>query len=58
MPTFATVPDEPVPELDSDNPFCRAWSQFAGSFQRLALASSAGTDPDNALRLEVLPPAP
>ncbi len=51
--TFATVPDEPVPGLDSDEPFCRAWSQFAGSFQALALASSAGTDPRNAVRLEV-----
>ncbi len=52
-PTFATVPDEPVPGLDSDDPFCRAWSQFAGSFQALALASSVGADPANAIRLEV-----
>lgn len=51
--TFATVPDEPVPGLDSDDPFCRAWSQFAGSFQALALASSVGADPENAVRLEV-----
>ena len=49
----ATVPDEPVPGLDSDDPFCRAWSEFAGSFQALALASSAGADPENAIRLEV-----
>ncbi len=52
-PVFATVPDEPVPGLDSDDPFCRAWSQFAGSFQALALASSVGADPSNAVRLEV-----
>ncbi|HYN32631.1 MAG TPA: hypothetical protein VES40_08405 [Ilumatobacteraceae bacterium] len=51
--TFATVPDEPVPGLDSDDPFCRAWSEFAGSFQALALASSVGADPANAIRLEV-----
>jgi hypothetical protein len=53
LSTFATVPDEPVPGLDSDDPFCRAWSQFAGSFQTLALASSVGADPENAVRLEV-----
>ncbi len=51
--SFATVPEEPVPGLDSDDPFCRAWSEFAGSFQALALASSVGADPDNAVRLEV-----
>ncbi len=50
---LATVPDEPVPGLDSGDPFCRAWSRFAGSFQAVALASSVGTDPGNALRLEV-----
>jgi hypothetical protein len=49
----ATVPDDPVPGLDSDDPFCRAWSEFAGSFQALALASSVGADPENAIRLEV-----
>jgi hypothetical protein len=49
----ATVPDEPIPGLDSDDPFCRAWSEFAGSFQALALASGVGTDPENAIRLEV-----
>jgi len=49
----ATVPDEPVPGLDSDDPFCRAWSEFAGSFQALALASGVGADPENAIRLEV-----
>ena len=48
-----TVPDDPVPGLDSDDPFCRAWSEFAGSFQALALASSVGADPENAIRLEV-----
>jgi len=49
----ATVPDDPVPGLDSDDPFCRAWSEFAGSFQALALASSVGVEPENAIRLEV-----
>ena len=53
LSTFATVPDEPVPGLDSDDPFCRAWSRFAGSFQALALASSVGAVAQNALRLEV-----
>jgi hypothetical protein len=52
-PPLVTVPDEPVPGLDSDDPFCRAWSQFAGSFQALALASGVGADPSNAVRLEV-----
>jgi hypothetical protein len=51
--TFVTVPDEPVPGLNSDDPFCRAWSRFAGSFQAVALASSVGADPGNAVRLEV-----
>ena len=50
----ATVPDEPVPGLTSDDDFCRAWSRFAGSFQALALASSVGADPENALRLELI----
>ncbi len=50
----ATVPDEPVPGLTSDDDFCRAWSRFAGSFQALALASSVGADPANAMRLELV----
>lgn len=51
--TLATVPEAGVPGLDSDDPFCRAWSQFAGSFQAVALASNLGSDPRAALRLEV-----
>jgi hypothetical protein len=51
--TLATVPEAGVPGLDSADPFCRAWSRFAGSFQALALASNLGSDPRAALRLEV-----
>lgn len=38
---IVAVPDDVVPGIDSDNPFCRAWSEFAGSFQTLAGAGSA-----------------
>lgn len=48
--TLATVPDEGVPGIDSEDPFCNAWSRFAGSFQALAFASSFAADP---IRLEV-----
>lgn len=51
--TFATVPEDGVPGIDSDDPFCRAWSEFAGSFQALSLVASFG-DPATAIRLEVL----
>jgi hypothetical protein len=51
--SIATVPEEGVPGIDSDDPFCRAWSEFAGTFQALAFASFVGTDPEAALRLEV-----
>ncbi len=51
--TLATVPEAGVPGIDSGDPFCRAWSRFAGSFQALALASNLGSDPRAALRLEV-----
>lgn len=52
-PSVATVPDTGVPGLDSADAFCRSWSEFAGSFQALALATSLGTDPAAAARLEV-----
>jgi len=48
------VPDVRVPGIDSANPFCRAWSVFAGSFQTLAFASIAESDPVAAARLEVV----
>ncbi|MEM9515627.1 MAG: hypothetical protein AAGA42_12295 [Actinomycetota bacterium] len=51
--TLATVPDTGVPGLDSELPFCQAWSTFAGSFQALALASAFATDPDAARGAEV-----
>jgi hypothetical protein len=50
--TIAIVSDTGVPGIDSDDVFCRSWSEFAGSFQALALASAVG-DPANAFRLEV-----
>lgn len=51
--TIATVPDTGVPGIDSDDAFCRAWSEFAGSFQALGIAS-AFAEPDAAARLEVI----
>jgi hypothetical protein len=50
----ATVAEEGIPGIDSADPFCRAWSEFAGSFQTLAFASAAESDPLAALRLEVI----
>ena len=44
-PPIATVPDGGVPGIDSDDPFCRAWSEFAGSFQALSLTASFGATP-------------
>ena len=52
--TIATVPEDGVPGIDSEDPFCRAWGEFAGSFQALTLASSLGTDAVDAARLEVV----
>jgi hypothetical protein len=52
--TIATVPDEAVPGIDSGDPFCRAWSEFAGSFQALTFASIEGADPLVGARLEVV----
>ncbi|MEM8620843.1 MAG: hypothetical protein AAGF73_14085 [Actinomycetota bacterium] len=51
--TLATVPDTGVPGLDSELPFCQAWSTFAGSFQALALAAGFAADPTQARRAEL-----
>lgn len=48
------VPDVGVPGIDSADPFCRAWSEFAGSFQAVAFGSTADSDPVGAVRLEVI----
>jgi len=50
--TLPTVPDTGVPGLDSTDAFCRAWSQFAGTFQALAGVSMFG-DATEAGRSEV-----
>ena len=52
--TIETVPEEGLPGIDSADPFCQAWSEFAGSFQALTFASVAGSDPVAAVRLEVV----
>ncbi len=52
--TIATVPEQGLPGIDSSDPFCRAWSEFAGSFQALTFASVVGSDPFAAARLEVV----
>jgi hypothetical protein len=52
--SITAVAEEGVPGIDSADPFCRAWSEFAGSFQALTFASAAGPDPLAAARLEVL----
>ena len=52
--TIATVPEQAAPGIDSEDPFCRAWSEFAGSFQALTFASIADSDPLVGARLEVL----
>ncbi len=49
-----TVPEGGVPGIDSDDSFCRAWSEFAGSFQALTFASVAESDPVAAARLELV----
>lgn len=51
--TIATVPDTGVPGLSSSDRFCQAWSEFAGSFQAVAVASSFASDPATAQRAEV-----
>lgn len=52
--TIATVPEEAAPGIDSEDPFCRAWSEFAGSFQALTFASIDAADPLVGARLEVV----
>ena len=52
--TIATVPEQAVPGIDSEDPFCRSWSEFAGSFQALTFASTDGADPLVGARLEVV----
>ncbi len=52
-PAIEPVPETGVPGIDSSDVFCRAWSEFAGSFQALGLVSAIG-DPDAAYRLEVI----
>lgn len=47
------VPDTGVPGIDSDNDFCRSWSEFAGSFRALGVVSAI-RDESAALRLEVI----
>jgi len=47
------VADTGVPGLDSADEFCRSWSEFAGTFQALALAASLARDPADAARTEV-----
>jgi hypothetical protein len=52
-PPIDPIPETGVPGIDSADAFCRAWSEFAGSFQVLGLVSAIG-DPANAFRLEVI----
>jgi hypothetical protein len=52
--TIATVPEQAAPGIDSEDPFCRAWSEFAGSFQALTFASIEAADPLVGARLEVV----
>ena len=52
-PPIEPVPETGVPGIESADAFCRAWSEFAGSFQALALTSAVG-DPADAMRLEVI----
>lgn len=42
-----------IPGLDSDDPFCAAWSRFAGSWQVLSVGSSFLGDPDRVATWEV-----
>src|SRR5690606_10449555 len=49
-----TVPETGVPGLDSDVDVCRAWSEFAGSYQVVAVAAAFGDDTADVARLEVI----
>jgi hypothetical protein len=51
--TIAIVPETGVPGLDSDDLFCRAWSEFGGSVQAVGQASVFATDPMSAIRAEL-----
>ena len=51
--TIPLVSDTGVPGIDSDDAFCRSWSQFAGSFRAIGLVSAI-RDVDAGLRLEVI----
>lgn len=48
------VPETGVPRIDSANLFCRSWSEFAGTFQALALASTFSSDDLAASRAELV----
>ena len=52
-PPIEPVPETGVPGINSSNEFCRAWSEFTGSFQALGLVSAIG-DRDTAYQLEVI----
>lgn len=52
-PVIEPVAETGVPGIDSGDVFCRAWSEFAGSFQALGLVSAIG-DRDEAYRFEVI----
>lgn len=47
------VPETGVPGIDSDDAFCRSWSEFAGSYQALSFAWAVQGAVD-AARLEVI----
>lgn len=51
--TIPLVSDTGVPGIDSDDVFCRSWSEFAGSFRAIGLVSAI-RDVDAGLRLEVI----
>lgn len=47
------VPETGVPGIDSDDVFCRSWSEYAGSYQALTFAWAL-REPQAASRLEVV----
>lgn len=51
--TIPLVPDTGVPGIDSEDVFCRSWSQFAGSFRAIGLVSAI-RDVEAGMRLEVI----
>lgn len=50
--SFDPVPETGVPGIDSDDLFCRSWSEYAGSVQALSLAWAV-LAPVDAARLEI-----